>query len=247
MTNKSEGLTSIAVLRNVSSMLELVYHVQDRDYGLPGMGMFTGWAGFGKSQAATFATIKTNAILIEANKFMRPKSLCVKICGELGIKPKGNLNDLIDQIAQWFSETGRPLIIDEADHLLQHDMLELVRVIHQGSDAAIILVGEELFPQNVKAFERVDSRMLARVQAQPGDMNDLMALARIYCPGIELSAEFRQYILKTCRYSHRRITTALSNIKAFARTQGVKAVDGAVWGNRTFDNGDAPAPRRAVA
>lgn len=247
MTSKPESLRSIAMLRNVSAMLELVYRVQDRDYGLPGMGMFTGWAGFGKSQAATFAMIKTNAVLIEANKFMRPKSLCIKICNELGLKPERSVDRLIDQLSQAFSENGRPLIIDEADHLLQHDMLELVRVIHQGSDAAIILVGEELFPQNVKAYERVDSRMLARVQAQPGDMNDLLALARIYCPGVELPDDFRQFILKTCRFSHRRMTTALSNIKAFARTKGVSVVDRDVWGPRTFDNGDAPAPRRAVA
>lgn len=247
MTIKTEGLNSIAMLRNVSAMLELVYHVQDRDHNLPGMGMFTGWAGFGKSQAATFATIKTNAVLIEANKFMRPKSLCIKICSELGIKPARNLNEMIDQLSQSFSESGRPLIIDEADHLLLHDMLELVRVIHQGSDAAVILVGEELFPQNVKAFERVDSRMLARVQAQPADMSDLLQLARIYCPGVDLPEEFRRFILKTCRYSHRRITTALSNVKSLARTKGVTVVDLATWGQRTFDNGDAPAPRRAVA
>lgn len=245
--NDTKDMKTIAVLRNVSAMLELVYHLRDRDDGLPGMGMFTGWAGFGKSEAATYATIKTKAVLIEANKFMRPKSLAETICFELGIKPAKTISDLIAQIGQEFAATGRPLIIDEADHLLLRDMLELVRVIQQKSHCAIILVGEELFPQNVKAFERVDSRMLLRVQAQPADMNDLLALARIRCPGVDLTAELREYILKSCRHSHRRIVSALSNIKSFARTKGITAVDREMWGNRSFDNGEAPAPRRAVA
>jgi hypothetical protein len=249
MANKPEGIRSIAVLRNVSDMLQLVYHLRDRDHGLPGMGMFTGWSGYGKSQAATFAMIKTNAVLIEATKFLRPKSLCIKLCHELGIKPAKNINDLIDQIVEVFSSSDRPLIIDEADYLLRHDMLDLVRIIHKGSGAAVILVGEELFPQNVAEVENVDGLMLARIQAQPADMSDLLALARIYCPDIELPEDFRRYILKSCRASHRRITTALSNIKAFARLKGLTVVDNSVWGQRAFDGGDAPAPRavRGVA
>jgi DNA transposition AAA+ family ATPase len=247
MSDKPLTFNNIAPLRNVTAMLELAYQVRDREYGLPGFGMLYGWAGFGKSIAATYAAIKTDAVLIQANRFMRPKSLCETLCTELGLVPERAIDKMIKQIAQAFSENGRPLIIDEADHLIMRDMLELVRVIYESSEIGIILVGEELFPQNVRKWERVDSRMLSRVAAQPADLGDLNALAKIYCKGIDLDDEFKAYLLKTARYSHRRITTALSNVRSFGRTRGISAIDRELWGTRTFDNGDAPAPRKAVA
>ncbi len=247
MTETPKTFNNIAPLRNVSAMLELAYHVKDRPYGLPGFGMMYGWAGFGKSWSATYAAIKTDAVLIEMNKFTRPKSLCEMLCTELGLVPARAIDKMITQISQAFSHNGRLLIIDEADHLVQRDMLELIRAVHQQSDIGVILVGEELLPQTVRRWERVDSRMLARVAAQPADIDDLNALAKIYCSGIEVSDDFKEYILKSARYSHRRITTALANIRAFARTRGVTTVDRALWGTRSFDNGDAPAPRKAVA
>lgn len=246
MTDSPRTFNNIAMLRNVSAMLELTYHLRDRGYGLPGFGMFYGWAGFGKSVAATYTAIKTDAVLIQVNRFTRPKSLCEMLCTELGLIPARAIDKMINQISQAFSEHGRPLIIDEADHLLQRDMLELVRAVYEASDVAVILVGEELLPQNVRRWERVDSRMLARTAAQPGDLGDLNALAKIYARDIDLSDDLKDYVLKSSRHSHRRMTTALSNIRSFALTRGVKSVDRELWGSRTFDNGDAPAPRKAV-
>lgn len=65
---------------------------------------------------------------------------------------------MMDQIGEELSLSQRPLIIDEADFLVQKRMIEVVRDIYESSQATIILIGEEAMPvklQNGSAFTAV--------------------------------------------------------------------------------------------
>lgn len=53
---------------------------------------------------------------------------------------------MMDQIGEELSLSQRPLIIDEADFLVQKRMIEVVRDIYESSQATIILIGEEAMP-----------------------------------------------------------------------------------------------------
>lgn len=247
MVEMSGLYTNVAPLRNVSSMIELVLRVKNSEYGLPRFGAFTGFAGYGKSTAATFAANECDAIIVEAKDYWTRKSLCEALAIELGLSPKGTVAALADRIADQLARSDRPLIIDEADHLFKRDMLELVRGIHQSSGAGVIFVGLELFPQKLSAYEQVHSRMLAWVQAQPGDMTDLQQLVKIWCGDIGLEQEFLRFILAQSRGSIRRMSVSLANARAFAKTRSMTRLGLKEWGGRVFDNGEAPAPRRISA
>lgn len=247
MSERSGLYNNVAPLRNVSAMIELVMRVKNSEYGLPRFGTFSGFAGYGKSTAATFAANECDAIIIEAKDYWTRRSLCEALAIELGLKPKGTVASLADQIAEQLGRSDRPLIIDEADHLVKRDMLELVRGIHQSSGVGVIFVGLELFPQKLMAFEQIHSRMLGWVQAQPGDMADLQQLVTIWCPDIALEDDFKRFILTESRRSIRRMSVSLANARAFAKTRGLTRLGRKEWGTRAFDNGEAPAPRRFSA
>ena len=52
---------SIAPLRNVRALAELIERVQERADGLPGMACFHGPSGYGKTSAAAFAVNRHQA------------------------------------------------------------------------------------------------------------------------------------------------------------------------------------------
>ena len=54
---------SIAPLRNVAALISLVERVQDRSMGLPGMAVFYGPSGWGKT-TATSCSAKSNKLFL---------------------------------------------------------------------------------------------------------------------------------------------------------------------------------------
>lgn len=247
MTERAGLYNNVALLRNVSGLVALIKRVTDREYGLPGMATFYGPSGYGKSTAATFAANEFQAYVVQVKSEWRAKFFCQSILKDMGLKPGQTTAAMIEQIAEQLARSGRPLIIDEADHLVKRNLIELTRDIHEASGAAVVLIGEELLPQNLKQWERVHGRMLDWVAAQPAELNEVGLLARIYARGIDLDAEMREHLLAVSNASTRRICVNLSKVSEFAKTRGLSRVTRADWGDDRLFTGIAPTPRRFVA
>lgn len=238
---------SVAPLRNVGALVELVDRVQKRGHGLPGMATFYGPSGFGKTTAAIYAANRFKAYQVQVKSAWTTRKLCTAILQDLAVPAARTIADMVDQIAEEIARSARPLIIDEADHLVSRNMIEIVRDIYESSGAAIILIGEELLPQKLQKWERVHGRMLDWVAAEPGDLADVTHLARIYCPGVQLDDDLKHLLLKESNASIRRICVNLDRVREFALTKGLQAVGRADWGKTGFFTGHAPTPRRIMA
>ncbi|WP_457647393.1 AAA family ATPase [Profundibacter sp.] len=247
MTDDTRLFNSVAPLRNVAALVALINRVETRMVGLPGMAVFYGPSGYGKTTAAIYAANKFDAYQVQVKSAWTAKKLCEAILIDQGVKPARTIADMVDQVSEELARTGRPLLIDEADHLVTRNMVEIVRDIYEGSGATVILIGEELLPQKLQAWERVHGRMLDWVGALPGNADDLEHLAPIYCPRIELSDGLKAHLLKVSNKSIRRMCINLGRVHEFAQTRGLEAVNQDEWGSGTFFTGEAPAPRRKLA
>lgn len=247
MTDDRPLYNSVAPLRNVGALVELVDRVQKRGHGLPGMATFYGPSGFGKTTAAVYARNRFRASSVQVKSAWTARKLCAAILEDLGLPPARTIADMIDDIAEELAKSGPPLLIDEADQLVARKMIEIVRDIYESSGAAIVLIGEELLPQKLSKWERVHGRMLDWVGAQPGDLGDVDHLAAIYCPGVDLDGDLKSHLLKESNASIRRICVNLDRVREFALTNGLTAVSRKAWGKEGFFTGHAPAPRRISA
>ncbi len=247
MTHQETVFNSVAPLRNVSAFVAMVDRVMTRTVGLDALAVFYGPSGFGKTTAATYAANYFNAWQVQVKSCWTATKLCVAVLDEMGIQPKKRVYDMVDQIAEEMAFTGRPLIIDEADFLVKRRMIEIIRDIHEGSGAPVILIGEELLPQKLQRWERVSGRVLETVAAQPACAEDVEHLARIYCPDVELDPAFREAILKAAKHSIRRVCINLDRVREFARTSGANVIDMNTWGKRAFQPARAPEARRYLA
>lgn len=247
MTQDSRLYNSVAPLANVVALVELIMRVQNRGAGLPGMAVFYGPSGYGKTTSAVYAANKFQAYSVQVKSVWTKKKLCEAILTDLGIHPARTIADMVDQIAEEIARTGRPLLIDEADQLVGRGMIEIVRDIYESSGSAVILIGEEQLPKTLQQWERVHGRMLDWVPAEPGTIDDVSHLAPIYCRGVTLSDDLKEHLLHTSNRSIRRICVNLDRVLEFARTRGLKTVSLADWGKGAFFTGHAPAPRRLSA
>ena len=187
------------------------------------------------------------AVRVQMKSTWTPRKLCQVILQEMGQRPVKTVCDMVEQICEQLAVLDVPLLIDEADCLVKHKMVELARDMHEGSGAPVILIGEERLPQKLTKWERVHGRMLDWTAAQPGTLADLVHLAGIYAPNVTLGDAIKKAIDEASRGSIRRICTNLEQVAEFAATRGLQEVDLDHWKGRNFFEGIAPQPRRFEA
>lgn len=246
MHDNPSPINSVAPLANVARLQKLVLTCQNRVDGLPGLGCFYGPAGFGKTTAGVFVTNKVGACHVEALPFGGAKKLLEMIVTELGMRPTRTVSTLFDQAADALARTNRPLIIDEADQILTDRIIETVRHLHDKTLVPVILMGEELLPQKLRRWERVNGRILEWVAAEPATLQDVGFLAPIYAPNVVISEELKGKLLAASTGSIRNVSTNLANLAAFAAVKGLTNVGTAEWAGQRFHTGQAPEARRGL-
>lgn len=231
-----------AALENVARFMTLAETLRTRDPHLPGLGVFHGPSGFGKTYAAIYCMNVLGALRLEIGDSWTKKKFLENLLKEAGIEPgRASIADLTEKaIIALGEEFDRPLIIDEADKLVDKGMIELVREIHEHSQAPVILIGEELLPNKLKKVERVHNRVLEWVPAEPCSFEDARLLADLYCPDLVLSDELVALTLEKSGGRARRIAVNLNKMLDHARREGECDLTGAMFHPTWFYTGEPP-------
>lgn len=226
-----------ALLRNVALFGEAMDAAMHRHAHLPGLVVSHGPSGYGKTFAATFGANVHRAYYVEARSAWTKRALCLGILREIGVEPAQRVYEMVGQIAEHLATTRRPLILDEADHILQAGAIEIVRDIHEASGAVIALIGEERLPAKLRAVERVHNRVIQWVAAVPCDAEDAALLARLYVPEIAVAADLLERVVRASDGGARRICINLQDIAEEAKKNPASVLDAAWWSDRPLMTG----------
>lgn len=237
------GGSTVAPIANVGRCMAALNRAMDRKAHLPGMVTFYGPSGWGKSTAAGYVANRYRAYYVEAKSSWTRKALLLSICKEMGIAPAKTIYELTDQISEQLALSGRPLIVDEMDHIVDRNAVEVVRDIYEGSNGAILLIGEERLPAKLKVWERFHGRILEWVPAQPASLEDAGHLAGLYCTDVAVEDDLLGQIHDLAHGSVRRICVNIDLVREEALKNGWRYVDLDTWGNRELYTGEAPARR----
>lgn len=252
---QAAGVVPIATLDVVATTIE---RITGRHDGLPGMAVLHGPAGWGKSFCANAMCNEQRGYYVQIRSAWSRKYLLQKILFEMGIRrtgviqgaalklQEGTVSKLLDDVCVQLAASNRPLVLDEFDYCTGSDtMIELVRDIYEGSQGALLLIGEEGLPQKLEAWERFHSRVLAWAPALPVSVADAEKLASIYCPGVAVADDMIAHLVEIAAGSVRRVCVNLTNIHTDAMTFGESEVSRASWGNRPLYTGKSPERRSA--
>lgn len=242
MTNVTDYKpNTLAPLKNVAAMLTLATRLIERAPHLPGLGVFYGFSGYGKSWAAIYLQNKRDALRIEIGDSWTRLTMMKAILRELGVhEPKGTIATLTERAIECLSQPGHPpLLIDEADKLVDKGFVEIIREIHEAAQVPIILIGEEELPGKLQRSERTHNRVLVWSAAQPCDLEDTALLAKLYLPPtLKVDIDLLDKIRHVSGGRARRICVNLENVFEWAKLHGHTHV-GLNYGG-SFDTGEPP-------
>ena len=233
-------------IKNVASFMAMTMRLIDRDPHLPGFGVCHGPSGFGKTYSSIFAQNKTRALRVEVGDSWTRRALVSAILRECGVnvRKKDSIADLAGRAIDLLGDdVRRPLIVDEADKLVDKGMIEIVRELQESSGIPVILIGEEKLPSKLLQVERMHNRVLDWFPAQPCDLEDARELANSFLSGISISDDLLESICAASGGRARRIVVNLAHARELARNRSIKALDLNSWGGQKYFTGEPPVTR----
>ncbi|EOR6373340.1 AAA family ATPase [Escherichia coli] len=133
-----------------------------------------GAAGLGKTMILReYAARNRDAILIEADPGYTARTLLEELCRQLGVKVRGNIHELINACVHELRDSGRLLMVDEAE-LLPYRALEVLRRLHDKAGVGIALAGMPRLLINLKGNRGEFAQLYSRV-ALSLDLGDTLA------------------------------------------------------------------------
>lgn len=231
MSQPRESVNSIAPLANVTNLLSaMTSALESRNDDR--IVVFFGHPGYGKTFATNYVRSKLRGYRVECCKHWGSKALLEAISAEMGLTGRGNINAMFNAIVQQLLTSGRPLMIDEADHLIKNSCIELVRDLHDKGKGVVLLVGEENLPNKLLPWPRIHSRILDPVRAVPCDLADLEHLGKLYCPKVTIAPEWFAALHRATGGNTRRVCANLNRARDEAEVNHLTHIDLALWGAR---------------
>lgn len=244
MTKEAQAVNTTAPLANVATCMRACERAMSRPEHLPGLVAFYGPSGWGKTTSAIYAANHYRAYYVEAKSAWTKMALLDALLNEMGLAPEKTVNKRIDQVAEQLIKSSRPLILDEFDHVVNRNLVDIVRDIYEGSNAPMLLIGEERIEVNLRRWERFHNRVLDWVPAQPASLDDAKHLRGLYCKRAKITDDLLAHIHDAAHGNVRRICVNLERVQEHALTHNMERVNLGDWGKRELYTGEAP--RRKV-
>ena len=183
-----------------------------------------GDAGMGKTMIVRqYAKEHLDAVLIEADPGYTARVVLEELCNKLGLSKRGNMHELSEAIIQTLRDSGRFILVDEAENL-PYRALETLRRIHDKSGVGIVLVGMPRLILNLKAKRGEYKQLYSRVgfalrmgEALPED--DITNMITTMLPEAS-EPEVLNALYKACKGNARRLFKFLRGISNGSQISG---------------------------
>lgn len=212
---------NISIVKYVSEIARLC-HTQGK------IGVCVGRAGLGKTVAVKRYTKEfLDSILIESDSGYTAKSLLKEIHRRLGLSGKGSVYDLMGEVIRKLNQSGRLLIIDEAENL-PYRALEITRRIHDKTGVGVLLIGRGILLENLKGYNNQYDQLYSRVKYTKMIDGLLVQDVVNILKAIEQEPKLAETYLKYSDGNTRRLEHLISHSISIAKINGKAEVDDAV-------------------
>lgn len=219
--NNDLPFVNISIVKYVSEIARLC-HTQGK------IGVCVGRAGLGKTVAVKRYTKEfLDSILIESDSGYTAKSLLKEIHRRLGLSGKGSVYDLMGEVVRKLNQSGRLLIIDEAENL-PYRALEITRRIHDKTGVGVLLIGRGILLENLKGYNNQYDQLYSRVKYTKIIDGLLVQDVVNILETIEQDPKLAETYLKYSDGNTRRLEHLISHSIGIAKINGKAEVDGAV-------------------
>lgn len=190
-----------------------------------------GQAGLGKTQAVkNYCEKNPAAILIEANPSFMALVLMRKLAVAAKVSAMGSLNDLFESVSDRLRDSGRLIVVDEAENLPLR-ALEIIRRLHDETGCGLVLSGMPRLVANLRGKHGELVQLYSRVsvalnlgESLPDD--ELFEIARAALP--DADEETLLELVKHSNGNTRRMSKLMRGAVRTANKNGIKMQAGIV-------------------
>ncbi|MBW2062623.1 MAG: AAA family ATPase [Deltaproteobacteria bacterium] len=211
---------SFFATNNYHAIIKAIAELKNRDPSLPGLGLFYGRWGLGKTEAIEHFYGESNVYYVMCEALWRVRDLLKGICDEMKLLPDYRTVDRFDQICRELRRRGESLILDEADYLFKHRiMLDMIKDMHEKTKVPIILVGMEEICGKLQKYGQFWSRILPAgiVEFQPLSPPEMILITKEWT-GLEVSPEASELL---CRFTEGDFRYVVGYLLEFERACAV--------------------------
>lgn len=235
-----------APMKIVAAFATMLDRMINREPDLPGLAVFYGRSGWGKSTAVVYAANRHRGIYIECGQYTTARSLMISLLEELGVqKPRGTVEELKSRAIEILAgDPRRPVLVDEAHFVAGKRFVDLLREISDKAGVVLVMIGEQNLPVSLEQFERVFNRVLEWLPGFPCDADDFALLAKARLPGLALAPDLAAALVARTRGNTRLICVNFARIRELSRVIGKDTITLADFGGADVIV-DGKAPRRS--
>lgn len=218
------GFVSTKTTRRISEVMRDAHEAGDTV-------VIYGQAGLGKTQAVkNYCEKNPAAILIEANPSFTALVLMRKLAAAAKVSTVGSLNDLFESVSDRLRDSGRLIVVDEAENLPLR-ALEIIRRLHDDTGCGLVLSGMPRLVANLcgKHGELVQLYSRVSVALNLGDSmpdEELEEIARAAMP--EADDATIEELVKQSNGNTRRMSKLMRGAVRTANKNGIKMQSGII-------------------
>lgn len=179
------------------------------------IGVCYGQAGLGKTVAVKeYAKQNSDVILIEADPGYTPRILLMELHKRLGFTGYGNVYSMMLDIISKLENSGRLIIVDEAENL-PYKALEVLRRIYDKAGVGILLVGMPRLIANLRGKKWQYAQLYSRVgiakMLEPIKLSDAKEIIETILPECHLFKTFHEKANGNTRVLNKLILRAINS------------------------------------
>lgn len=210
---------------NVKAMFDLADLLETTDDKTPGLGLYYGDPGLGKTEAAQHLCImKHEYVYIRAKTAWTIRWMLNDILAELNEQASGRTERAYERLRDSLLKHRRPIVIDEVDHML-HDgkVIETMRDIYDETGNPFLLIGMQDAERKLKRFPHLYSRFADVYKAKPISTQEILEVGNQLCD-IPLTEAAAKLIFERTNGEFRKIMRHLKVLERRAQVNELEVI-----------------------
>lgn len=191
--------TVFAQTHNVGQFMLALEAITESHPDAPKLALVTGQPGTGRTRTAIYYAANMGGTYLRAKNVWRGnfRNFLRALVVEHGHKPAHRADLIYNQAADLLRESGRPVIIDEADYLDRHTV-HTARDLHDEVGVPFVFIGVDRIAEIFVAEQVLWSRLVQTVQFQGLQRDEVPGIMAQLCE-VPVSQELVDLVSAECR------------------------------------------------
>lgn len=209
--------------KNVKEFVGFMEELKSLPPNIPKIALVYGDYGLGKSETIKWWTFKNDCVYVRANKGMSVRWLLSEMAEELGEEPYWYSQETFNMIENKLRQNHKTIIIDEVDYLINNNVIEILRDLHDRSNCPMVLVGMANIDKKLSKYPNLKDRIYKAYKFESYDSQDIKQIISELSE-IPITPDGLEY-LATRHNQFRQIVKLINKIEKLAKTNEITELD----------------------